>query len=380
MSRIVIENLSKVFRGPGGQSIRALNNASLAVNDKELLVLVGPSGCGKTTTLRLIAGLEEVSAGTISIDGQVVNDLPPKARDVAMVFQHHALYPHLSVFDNIAFGLKLRLCPNPEIEKRVREAAEMLDLTDCLARKPDALSGGQRQRVAVGRAIVRRPGLFLFDEPLSNLDAQMRVQMRAELSRIHKRLAATMIYVTHDQEEAMTLGARIAVMKDGFIHQVAEPINVYQHPADLFVAGFIGSPPMNFFPGTLVQKAGALFFQDQIGDDAILPNRLELQLATEIPPALRAYLGKNIILGIRPEHISLQLSLPGVPPHRLIEAVVEVVEFIGPETCLHLSTGGHSFAARVPSSYRVSVNQKVSLIFDMTQAHFFDPASQKAIV
>src|SRR6267142_1067017 len=245
MARVVVDNLSKVFRGPKGAEIRAVNHVSFTIEEQELLVLVGPSGCGKTTTLLLIAGLEEITHGTISIDGKEMTDLPPGNRDVAMVFQNFALYPHMTVYENMAFGLKLRKLSRAEISRRVGEAAEMLGLTPCLERKPEALSGGERQRVAVGRAIVRRPGLFLFDEPLSNLDAPMRAQMRAELSRIHKRLAATMIYVTHDQEEAMTLGARIAVMKDGFIHQVAEPINVYRHPADLFVAGFIGSPPMN---------------------------------------------------------------------------------------------------------------------------------------
>ena len=263
MAQVVLDHLTKVFQGPGRESIRAVDDACLVVEDKELLVLVGPSGCGKTTNLRLIAGLEEPTTGTISINGQVVNDLPPKARDIAMVFQNHALYPHMSAYDNMAFGLTLRHHPKAEISKRVKDAAQILELTACLDRKPAALSGGQRQRVALGRAIVRQPKLFLLDEPLSNLDAQTRLQMRAEIARLHTRLAATMIYVTHDQVEALTLGHRIAVLKAGVIQQVADPMTVYQQPANLFVAGFIGSPPMNFFHGTLLAKGGMFCFQEQ---------------------------------------------------------------------------------------------------------------------
>ena len=247
MARVVLEHLTKVFQGPRGEGIRAVDDASLTIGDKEFVVLVGPSGCGKTTTLRLIAGLEEATSGSVSIDGQPMKGVAPKERDVAMVFQNHALYPHMSAYENMAFGLKLRKLPQAEIQNRVKAAAEMLDLSNCLDRRPPALSGGQRQRVALGRAIVRRPKVFLFDEPLSNLDAQMRAQMRKEIAKLHARLAATMIYVTHDQVEAMTMGERIAVMKEGVIQQVAEPMNLYQHPASLFVAGFIGSPPMNFF-------------------------------------------------------------------------------------------------------------------------------------
>jgi multiple sugar transport system ATP-binding protein len=262
MAQVVLDRLTKVFQGRGGESVCAVDNLNLVVEDQELVVLVGPSGCGKTTTLRLIAGLEEPTAGTISINGQLVNDLPPKARDIAMVFQNHALYPHMSAYQNMAFGLKLRHYPRAEIEQRVKDTSQILDLTACLDRRPAALSGGQRQRVALGRAIVRQPKLFLLDEPLSNLDAQTRLQMRAEIARLHARLAATMIYVTHDQVEALTLGHRVAVMKAGVIQQAATPVDLYQHPANRFVAGFIGSPPMNFFNGTVLEERGALIFQE----------------------------------------------------------------------------------------------------------------------
>ncbi|PYK57877.1 MAG: sugar ABC transporter ATP-binding protein, partial [Verrucomicrobia bacterium] len=251
MARIVLDNVSKIFKGPKGEEVRAVNNVSLTIEDREFLVLVGPSGCGKSTTLRMMAGLEEVSRGTISIDGKVVNDVEPKDRDVAMVFQNYALYPHMTVYENMAFGLKLRRYPRAEIDLRVSQAAEILGITPLLDRLPRALSGGQRQRVAVGRAIVRQPKAFLFDEPLSNLDAQMRVQMRMELSRLHQRLAVTMVYVTHDQIEAMTMGNRIAVLKNGEVQQIAGPLELYRRPANLFVAGFIGAPSMNIFRGVL---------------------------------------------------------------------------------------------------------------------------------
>ncbi len=260
VAKVVIENLVKVYPEKTGPGVRAVNGINLTIEDREFIVLVGPSGCGKTTTLRMIAGLEEISGGTIAIDGQIVNHVLPKDRDIAMVFQNYALYPHMSVYDNMAFGLKLRKLPKSEIDVRVREAAAMLGLESYLDRKPKALSGGQRQRVAVGRAIVRKPKVFLFDEPLSNLDAKMRVSTRAEISRLHARLGATMIYVTHDQVEAMTMGDRICVMKDGNIMQVAEPLTLYNQPANLFVAGFIGSPSMNFFNGTVRRAGNSLAF------------------------------------------------------------------------------------------------------------------------
>src|SRR5258708_7466765 len=258
MAKVIIENLVKVYPEKNGPGVPAVNSINLAIEDREFMVLVGPSGCGKSTTLRMIAGLEEITAGTISIDGRVVNQVLPKDRDIAMVFQNYALYPHMSVYDNLAFGLKLRKFPKAEIDTRVHEASAMLGLDDYLQRKPKALSGGQRQRVAVGRAIVRKPKVFLFDEPLSNLDAKMRVSTRTEISKLHARLGATMIYVTHDQVEAMTMGDRICVMKDGNIMQVDEPLTLYNRPANLFVASFIGSPPMNQFKGTIQPMAGRL--------------------------------------------------------------------------------------------------------------------------
>ena len=380
MAQVVLEHLTKVFRGPGGERVRAVDNLSLVVEDKELLVLVGPSGCGKTTALRLIAGLEEPTAGTISINGQVVNALPPKDRDIAMVFQNHALYPHMSVYENMAFGLKLRHYPKAETDQRVKDASKILDLTACLDRKPAALSGGQRQRVALGRAIVRQPRLFLLDEPLSNLDTQTRLQMRVEIARLHTRLAATMIYVTHDQVEALTLGHRVAVMKAGLIQQVADPMTLYRHPANLFVAGFIGSPPMNFFNGTLLAKGDRLFFQEQTVENPAVPKPTTLQLDDASAPPLRPYAGKGVVLGIRPEDIACNLPLPDTPLGRTVEAVVEIVQPLGSETYLHLAGHAHSFVARVRATDHLNVSQQVSLTFDMRQAHFFDPASGTVIV
>ena len=293
MATVVLKNVYKIYAG----DVTAVHDASLEIKDQEFVVLVGPSGCGKSTTLRMIAGLEDISKGEILIDGKVVNDVPPKDRDIAMVFQNYALYPHMSVYDNMAFGLKLRKYPKPEIHRRVLEAAEILGITEYLDRKPKALSGGQRQRVAVGRAIVRKPKAFLFDEPLSNLDAKMRVQMRAEISKLHKRLKSTMIYVTHDQIEAMTMGDRIVVMKDGWIQQVDTPLHIYHHPANQFVAGFIGTPPMNFFRGKLEKGAGGgLVFDEGTFQIPIADKALATAAAAEA--------GKVVTLGIRPENMA----------------------------------------------------------------------------
>jgi len=380
MAQVVLDHLTKVFQGPGGENIRAVDDACLVVEDKELLVLVGPSGCGKTTTLRLIAGLEEPTAGTISVNGQVVNTLPPKDRDLAMVFQNHALYPHMSVYENMAFGLKLRHYPGAEIDRRVKDAAQVLDLNACLDRKPAALSGGQRQRVALGRAMVRQPKLFLLDEPLSNLDAQTRLQMRIEIARLHTRLAATMIYVTHDQVEALTLGHRVAVMKAGVIQQVADPMTLYRQPANLFVAGFIGSPPMNFFNGTLLAKGDVLFFQQETAEPPAAPKPMMLQLDQASASPLRPYAGKRVVFGIRPEDIACGLPLPDAPLGRTVEAVVEIVQPLGSETYLHLAGHAHSFVARVRATDHFNVSQQVSFAFDMRRAHFFDPESGTAIV
>jgi multiple sugar transport system ATP-binding protein len=380
MAQVVLERLTKVFPGPGGEGVRAVEDLSLAVEDKELLVLVGPSGCGKTTTLRLIAGLEEATAGTISINGQVVNQLAPGERDIAMVFQNHALYPHLSVYDNLAFGLKLRRLPKAEIEQRVKDAAQVLDLAGCLGRKPSALSGGQRQRVALGRAIVRRPRLFLLDEPLSNLDAQTRLQMRAEIARLHARLEATMVYVTHDQVEALTLGHRVAVMKDGVLRQVAAPMDLYQHPADLFVAGFIGSPPMNLFDGTVSARGPMVVFEEEQSHGASTPNPITVFLDEASASCLRRYVGKRVVFGIRPENIACGVAAPDTPSAGAVEAVVELVQHLGSESYLHLTGHSRAFIARVPPTSRFSVRQKVSVVFDVRRGHFFDPASGIAIV
>ena len=307
-----------------------------------------------------------------SIDGRVVNDVPPKDRDIAMVFQNYALYPHMTVYDNMAFGLKLRKFPKAEIDQRVREAAQILGITDeQLSRKPKALSGGQRQRVAVGRAIVRKPKAFLFDEPLSNLDAKMRVQMRAEISKLHDRLKSTMIYVTHDQVEAMTMGDRIVVMKDGLIQQVAEPIELYDNPKNMFVAGFIGSPPMNFFKGTIVKSETGLCFAETGGN-------FKVRVPENMAGKVSGHVSKPVVFGIRPEDV--KHTQPGADPGATIAATVEVVEPMGAEIILYLNTGAHSFIARVNPHDKAEVGQKVSATFDMRKCHFFDQATEQTIV
>jgi multiple sugar transport system ATP-binding protein len=375
MARVVIDNLTKTFEGPGGEIIRAVDSASLAVEDKEFMVLVGPSGCGKTTTLRLIAGLEEVTSGTISVDGTVINEIPPGERDIAMVFQNHALYPHMTVHENMAFGLKLRKYGRAEIEQRVGEAAEILGLNDCLKRKPEALSGGQRQRVAVGRAIVRKPKVFLFDEPFSNLDVPMRAQMRREISQLHQRLATTMIYVTHDQVEAMTMGDRIAVMQRGVIQQVAAPVRLYDQPENLFVAGFIGSPPMNFFRGTLAQNGGGMIFQTEAGGE----KGFNLQIENEMNSRLANQVGKKLVLGLHPENIMDKSRSPDSPVGWTVEAIAEKIEPLGAETHLYAASGADSFVVRLPAGWRAEAKQKVPLVFDMRQAHFFDADTGRKI-
>ncbi len=376
MAQVVIENLGKTFKGPRGEGIQAVSNLSLSVESGEFFVLVGPSGCGKSTTLRLIAGLEEIDQGTISIEGRVINDVPPKDRDIAMVFQNHALYPHMTAFENMAFGLKLRKCSRAEIEQRVGKAAEILGLKDCLGRKPEALSGGQRQRVAVGRAIVRKPKVFLFDEPLSNLDARMRAQMRQEISKLHARLDSTMIYVTHDQVEAMSMGDRIAVMKEGVVQQAAAPMEVYQHPANMFVAGFIGSPPMNFFRGTLERNGDGMFFQETSSNSATRGFRL--RMGNEMALRLASCAGKKVVFGIRPENIAEKS--PGEANGETVEAMVEAVEPMGPETYLYAKAGENSFVARVSADCRMEGGRTVPVSFDMSRAHFFDPATEKVMV
>jgi len=375
MAKVLIENLVKTYPEKNGPGVTAVKGISLAIDDREFMVLVGPSGCGKSTTLRMIAGLEEINGGTIAIDGKVVNQVLPKDRDIAMVFQNYALYPHMSVYENMAFGLKLRKFPKAEIEARVGEAAAMLGLQDYLHRKPKALSGGQRQRVAVGRAIVRKPKVFLFDEPLSNLDAKMRVSTRTEISKLHGRLGATMIYVTHDQVEAMTMGDRICVMKDGNIMQVAEPLTLYNRPANLFVAGFIGSPPMNFFKGTLQRTGNSLSFVEN--NSAGAPVRLALNETLSGKAA--GYVDKPVVFGIRPENVQDTLTVTNPDPARTIEVKVDVSEPMGAETYLYLDTGATSFIARVRPTDRFEVNQKVKVTFDLDHAHLFDPATEAAL-
>jgi len=375
MANVIIENLVKVYPDKSGAGVPVVHGINLEIRDREFMVLVGPSGCGKSTTLRMIAGLEEITGGTVSIDGKVVNSVLPKDRDIAMVFQNYALYPHMSVYENMAFGLKLRKFPKKEIDVRVREAAAMLGLEPYLERKPKTLSGGQRQRVAVGRAIVRKPKVFLFDEPLSNLDAKMRASTRTEISKLHARLGVTMIYVTHDQLEAMTMGTRICVMKDGRIMQVAEPLALYEHPANLFVAGFIGSPPMNFFKGTIRHSGGHLAFVES-GNSG---TPLTLALTESLARQAAAYVDKPIIFGIRPENLHEALTLPSADPARTADVTVEVSEPMGAETYLYLQTGATSFIARMRPTDRFHVNQKIKVVFDLDHAHLFDPVSEAVI-
>ena len=358
MAKVLLENVYKIYPG----DVTAVHDANLEIQDREFVVLVGPSGCGKSTTLRMVAGLEEISKGAIYIDGKKVNDVPPKDRDIAMVFQNYALYPHMSVYNNMAFGLKLRKYPKAEIHQRVMEAADILGIADYLDRKPKALSGGQRQRVAVGRAIVRKPKAFLFDEPLSNLDAKMRVQMRAEISKLHNSLQSTMIYVTHDQIEAMTMGDRIVVMKDGWIQQVDTPLNIYNHPANQFVAGFIGSPPMNFFAGKIIRRPNQVLF-DEGTFQVALPDGMAGKLADRD--------GQSVTMGVRPENVDEREARPESNPARVVKAKVEVVEMMGAEVYLYAQTGRTGFTARVAPSCRRRVGDAVEVVLDMEKAHFF---------
>jgi multiple sugar transport system ATP-binding protein len=367
LARVVLKNIVKRF----ANGVIAAKDINLTCEDKEFIVLVGPSGCGKSTTLRLIAGLEDISEGEIYIGDKLVNDVPPKDRDIAMVFQNYALYPHMSVYENMAFGLKLNKFPQHEIKQRVMEAADILSIRDLLERKPKQLSGGQRQRVAVGRAIVRKPKVFLFDEPLSNLDAKLRVQMRAEISKLHTRLQATMIYVTHDQVEAMTMGDRIVVMKDGYIQQIADPITLYDQPSNKFVAGFIGSPSMNFMEGSLIKKKDALYFSEE---------NFTVKVHEDHVGSLESYIGKDLLLGIRPEDIYDKVYASNASPDNTITATVEVVEPMGAEAYLYLTTGKSPFIARVDSYEQLEVNQDIDLVFDMSKSHFFDRETEQTIV
>ena len=360
MAEVVLKNVRKVY----DKDIVAVDDATIEIKDKEFVVLVGPSGCGKSTTLRMIAGLEEISAGEIYIDGKLVNDIPPKDRDIAMVFQNYALYPHMTVYQNMAFGLKLRKYPKDEIDARVQEAADILGIQELLERKPKALSGGQRQRVAVGRAIVRKPKVFLFDEPLSNLDAKLRVQMRAEISKLHTRLEATMVYVTHDQTEAMTMGDRIVVMRDGLIQQIDAPLSLYNEPVNQFVAGFIGSPSMNFINGTISANGNGngLVFDE---------GTIKISLPERYTEKLDNYRGKEIVFGIRPEDIHDPDTIGRDVETVEIEAKVEVVEPMGNEVFLNLTSGKSTFVARVDPLNMPKVEQIVKLAVEVDKAHFF---------
>ncbi|MCB2199292.1 sn-glycerol-3-phosphate ABC transporter ATP-binding protein UgpC [bacterium] len=356
MAEVVLDHVYKIYPG----DVTAVEDVSTTIHDKEFVVLVGPSGCGKSTTLRMVAGLEEISQGTISINGKVVNDVAPKDRDIAMVFQNYALYPHMSVRDNMAFGLKLRKFTKQEIDTRVNEAAEILELTPLLDRKPKALSGGQRQRVALGRAIVRKPEVFLFDEPLSNLDAKLRNQMRAEILRLHKRLDATIIYVTHDQVEAMTMGTRIVVMKDGLVQQIDAPIDLYDRPNNHFVAGFIGSPTMNFVTGTIEAdefKGGGVQFK--------------------LTDAQKNSGAKGeVIMGIRPEDLAL-----GDPSNGdgTVSGTVDIAEPLGAETYLHVLVGAGKLIARVEPSNDLDTGAEAKLHFKPKKTHLFDPETSQVL-
>ena len=367
MAQVSLKNVSKYFTG----GVKAVDNVDLGVENKEFMILVGPSGCGKSTTLRMIAGLEEVSAGKIYIGDKLVNDVPAKDRDIAMVFQNYALYPHMTAFENLAFGLKLRHYPKHEIIQRVNDAAEILGIKHLLNRKPRELSGGERQRVAVGRAIVRKPMVFLFDEPLSNLDAKLRVQMRTEIHKLHIRLQTTIIYVTHDQVEAMTMGDKIAVMKDGILQQVADPITVYDFPKNKFVAGFIGSPPMNFMRGEIIKKDGRIYFNE---------GNILVKLVEDMYKKIAPYIDKEVIFGIRSEDIYDKLFVSEAPPENIVRVTCEVFEPMGSEVYLYLNTGKHTFIARVGAHDRPQVNQDMDLVFDMSKVHFFDKGTEETII
>ncbi|MDI6731677.1 MAG: ABC transporter ATP-binding protein [Candidatus Margulisbacteria bacterium] len=366
MARVLLENINKKFG-----DVNAVKNVNLEIKDQEFVVLVGPSGCGKTTTLRMVAGLEEITEGKIYIGNRLINDVPPKDRNIAMVFQNYALYPHMKVYDNMAFGLKLRGTAKHEIKKMVGETAQVLGLDNLLDRYPKQLSGGQRQRVALGRAIVRRPEVFLMDEPLSNLDAKLRVQMRAELQRIHKTLKATIIYVTHDQVEAMTLGQRIAVILNGELQQCDEPLKVYSQPSNRFVAGFIGSPPMNFVGGKVTKKDGNYSFESE---------SFSIPVPLEVDGQLAGYVDKEVVFGIRPEDIWDVPSSAWIQQKILLESTVDFREIIGSETYLYLKVGRSQLVSRVNGMCNASSGSKFGIVINLNRIHFFDPASQTAII
>jgi multiple sugar transport system ATP-binding protein len=363
MARVAMRSLNKNY-----DEVRAVIDVNLDIRDQEFVVLVGPSGCGKTTTLRMVAGLETITSGHISIDEKIVNELPPMDRDIAMVFQNYALYPHMSVYDNMAFGLKMRKFEKSEIAKRVQDAAEILGIQQLLKRKPRQLSGGQRQRVALGRAIVRHPQVFLFDEPLSNLDAKLRVQMRVELKKLHERLGTTAIYVTHDQVEAMTLGDRVVVMKDGLVQQVGDPMELYNAPANRFVAGFIGSPAMNFAGVRIAAENGGLWAESP---------GIRIKVPAPMTDRLGPHAGKEVTLGVRPE--DLHIAAADDPGDFCIDAEVEVVERLGSEILLDVAVGPDTMVASVDPTSSAKVHEKLRLAIDPKRVHFFDNETEAAI-
>jgi multiple sugar transport system ATP-binding protein len=366
VARVQLERVSKKFG-----AVTAVNDVSLEIPDKQFTVLVGPSGCGKTTALRLIAGLEEATAGDIFIGERRVNDVPPKDRDIAMVFQNYALYPHMTVYDNMAFGLKLRKYPKTQIDKRVKDTAGLLGIEGLLDRKPKQLSGGQRQRVALGRAIVREPQVFLMDEPLSNLDAKLRVQTRAEIKKLHARLQTTTVYVTHDQTEAMTMGDRIVVMRDGLVQQVDSPMNLYDRPANQFVAGFIGSPAMNFISARVAQNGSAY---------RITADGFQVEVPGELSGAVRGSSGRDVVFGIRPEDIQDRALVSDAQPGWTIRVGVDVHEPLGSDVILYLTAGSHSIVARVDAHTQAKMGQQIEVVLNMRKMHLFDPQTQAAIV
>jgi multiple sugar transport system ATP-binding protein len=366
MAKVLLEQITKQFG-----NVLAVNNVTLDVPDRQFTVLVGPSGCGKTTCLRLVAGLEEATAGNIYIGERLVNDVAPKDRDIAMVFQNYALYPHMTVYDNMAFGLRLRKYPRPEIDRRVKEAAEMLGIQELLSRKPKQLSGGQRQRVALGRAIVREPQVFLMDEPLSNLDAKLRVQTRAEIKKLHARLQTTTVYVTHDQVEAMTMGDQIVVMKDGVVQQVDSPLNLYEKPANLFVAGFIGSPAMNFLEAKLARQDGRMVIDGGV---------FRAEVPQEHVATLTSWDGRPVIFGIRPEDIQDRTLRPDSKDGAIVRAAVDVHEPLGSDIILYLTAGEHSIVARVGARSQARMGHNTEVVMDMRKMHVFNPETHEAVL
>jgi len=368
MAEVILKNICKSY----DNGFNAVKNVNIDIQDKEFVVLVGPSGCGKSTTLRMIAGLEDISDGELYIGDRLVNDVDPKDRDIAMVFQNYALYPHLSVYDNMAFALKLRKMPKDEIDKKVKEAAKILDLSHLLDRKPKALSGGQRQRVALGRAIVRNPKVFLMDEPLSNLDAKLRTAMRTEITKLHKSLGTTFIYVTHDQVEAMTMADRIVVMKDGIVQQIATPQDIYDNPNNMFVAGFIGAPQMNFIDVELIEKDGEIYAQN---------DALSIKLNGGDCNSLKSsnYIGKQVILGIRPEDIHIEDIFVDNSLDSTFEATVELGELMGAEIYAYLKAGKHNITARFDGRYKLNIGDKLKLAMDKHRIHIFDKETEMAI-